>query len=154
MGLEMPLPTSSLTMTLGLGRGRDARMPLAAAVGAVVSVGFYVWTTITEPTGLAFAEEVVGFAFLVGIGMVPFVVAGAFRFGLIAFLGALAVAAGLNILGYVLAQDDSSSTSGVAAFVMPFYSTVAVLLVAGLDGVVRALRRRRGRSDRRRSADG
>ena len=36
------------------------------------------------------------------------------RFGLIAFVGAPAVAAGLNIFGYVLAQDDSSSAPACA----------------------------------------
>jgi hypothetical protein len=46
----------------------------------------------------------------------------------------------------LLAQEDSSSTSTVAAVAMPISATVAVLIVVGLDGAVRGIRRR-GRSE-------
>jgi hypothetical protein len=138
----MPTPTDSREpmMRRVFPRGRVTRMPLAVAVGAVVGVGLFVWATITLAPGLSPGEQAPAFVFLVGIGMVPFLVAGAFRLGRAAFLIALALACGLNAFGYVLAQDDSSSTAALAAVFLPFYSTVAVLIVAGLDGVVRRVR--------------
>lgn len=141
----MPHPneTRSPLMRRAFSRGRAARMPLAVAVGAVVNVGFFAWTAIAEPSGLSLMEEAAGLVVLLGIAMVPFVVAGALRLGRLVFLAALAVACGLNVFGFVLAQDDSSSTAGLAAVFGPIYGAFAVLIVAGLDGAARALRRGR-----------
>jgi hypothetical protein len=139
-----PTDTPATMMRRALGHGRISRMRVATAVGAVVSLGSFVGIGITDGSGFSVGADLIALAILVGIAMTPFIVAGGIRFGPRVFLLALAIAAGLEIFGFVLAQDDSSSTAALAAVVMPFYATLAVVILAGIDATVRRLARRGG----------
>jgi hypothetical protein len=116
---------------------------LAAALGAVVSAGLYVWTATSPDRSLG--DDLLSLVLFVAVGMVPFIVAGAFPFEPWLFALALAVATGLAIVDNVVLQIGSSSTSGVAAPVLPFSACIGVLMVAGLERTVEEVRAGRWR---------